>query len=178
MHQNKRLNTIKPESELIPMGRIVNAFGVKGWVKIKTDTQEYDSLNQYKELYLSIDKKWVLYKLEQNFVQNDIFHAKFDGVSDRDTALLLKGAVVAVPRDELPPTDDGEYYWVDLIGLDVSNSNSQYLGKVIRLLDSGANSVLVIKDGSIERLIPFVSVYIANVDLEKKQITVYWELDY
>ncbi|MCE2705778.1 MAG: ribosome maturation factor RimM [Proteobacteria bacterium] len=178
MQQNKQLNRPEAENNLIPMGRVVNAFGIKGWVKIKTDTHEYDSLNQYKKLYLFINNKWVLRTVEQSFVQNDIFHAKFDGVSDRDAALMLKGTVIAVPRDEFPPTDDGEYYWVDLIGLEVINSKNEHLGKVIDLMETGTNSVLVVKNDTAERLIPFIGVYVANVDLEKKQITVYWELDY
>ncbi len=181
MHQKQHNNNSEVIDNLIPMGKVVNAFGIKGWVKIKTSTHEHDSLSNYKKLYVSVNnanKKWVLHSVEQSFVQNEIFHAKLDGISDRDGAMLLKGAIVAVPRNEFPKPDDDEYYWVDLIGLQVCNSKEEYLGTVDSLMETGANSVLVIKDGETQRLIPFVAQYILDVNLEKKQITVYWELDY
>lgn len=176
--QNKLHKPSIDSKNLIPMGRIIGAFGVKGWVKIKADTQESDALGRYKNLYLFIEDQYVLYNLAESFVQKNILHAKFDEVLDRDSAALLRGITVAVSRDEFPVNDDGEYYWVDLIGTKVYNPAGDYFGVVIDLIETGANAVLVVKNEDIESLIPFVDVYVANVDLLNKKITVYWELDY
>ena len=166
------------DSNLIPMGKVVNAFGIKGWVKIKTSTHQHDSLSHYKKLYVFINNEWILHDVEQSFVQNEVFHAKLDNVTDRDGAMMLKGAIVAVPRGEFPAVENDEYYWVDLIGLSVYNSNKEYLGIVDSLMETGANSVLVVKDNAEQFLIPFVATYISDVDLREKQITVFWERDY
>jgi 16S rRNA processing protein RimM len=139
---------------------------------------EKDSLSRYGNLYLLINGKFVLHKLEESYVQNNFLHAKFEEISDRDLAIDLKGVVVAVSRDEFPEADNNEYYWTDLIGSKIYNTSGQYFGIVVNLMETGANAVLVVQDDSTERLIPFVEVYISNVDLKDKKITVCWELDY
>ena len=178
MQQKQQCNTPIADNDLVPMGRVVNAFGIKGWVKIKTSTDSHDALSEYKKLYVFTNNKWVVHRVEQNFVQNEFFHAKLDKIEDRDGAIMLKGSTVAVPRCDFPEVGSGEYYWVDLIGLDVVNSNNEHLGKVDSLMETGANSVLVVKDNAEQFLIPFVDAYISDVNLEKKQISVFWERDY
>jgi 16S rRNA processing protein RimM len=167
------------DGELIPIGRVVGAFGIKGWVKIKVDTNEPNALSKYSSIYVSINGMYIKYKLEEFFVTNNIFHAKFSEVSNRELAMQLRGCNVAVLRSEFPNTVTGEYYWVDLIGLEVYNKANVWLGQVVDLMETGANSVLVVKNQSADKhLIPFVAVYILEVDLEAKKITVDWELDY
>lgn len=165
---------------LVTMGRIVNAFGILGFVKIKTDTAAIcNSLAKYKELYLLINGKWVLYKVEKTSPSDNFLWVKFAGVTDRDQALELKGVAVAVPRDTFQKLDsDDEFYWVDLIGLSVYNPKQELLGTVESLMESGSNSVLVVKSTEKEHLIPFVGVYVLDVDLKKRQIIVDWEIDY
>ena len=178
MQKKLHNENIVDDNNLVPMGRIIGAFGIKGWVKIKADTHENDALIQYESLYLSIGGKNSLYKIENSFVQNDVLHVKFEEISDRDVAMGLKGVVVSVSRESFPATHDDEYYWVDLMGLSVSNVTGDYFGVVIDMMETGANSVLVVKNEDTERLIPFVGVYISDVDLKQKKITVNWELDY
>ena len=168
----------KTQDTLVPMGRIVNAFGILGFIKIKTDTAvTSQTLSQYQELYLQINNEWVLYKVEKAFSSDNILNAKLFAVNDRDQALALKGTIVAVSRDKFPKLDNNEYYWVDLIGLNVYNQQQEFLGQVENLMESGGNSVLVVK-GDKEHLIPFVNAYVLDVDRTKKQITVDWGLDY
>jgi len=168
------------DSELVPIGRIVGAFGIKGWVKIKTDTNDANSLSSYGNIYVATTNGYVNYKLEEFFVNQNIFHAKFAGINDRDLALQLRGANVAVYRSDFPQTETGEYYWVDLIGLEVYNKHGVFFGQVVNLMETGANSVLVVENKSANSkcLIPFVAVYVLEVNLEDKKITVDWELDY
>lgn len=165
-------------NNLITMGKIVNSFGIQGFVKIKADTQSPDSLTKYQELYLLINNNWTLFKLEKSFVREDVFHGKFFGINDRDQALSLKGVVIGIPRDQFPTLPQDEYYWADLIGLKVYNKENEDLGMVKNLMEAGGNSVLVIKHEESERLIPFVNVYILDVDFVKQQIIVDWGLDY
>ncbi len=163
---------------MVIMGKIVAPFGIQGWVKIKSDTATPESLSTYKELYLLIKDVWVIKKIEHFFAKANIFHAKLDNINNRNEAFALKGTLVGVPRENLPQLTHDEYYWVDLIGLDVINKDKLLLGKVESLIETGAHAVLVIKDGIQKRLIPFVAQYILNVNLIDKQIIVDWEPDY
>ncbi len=168
----------KPEN-LIPMGYIANAFGIQGWVKIKADTEYEDSLDDYESVSLKLrDGSWIRKKIEKSFVRDGIFHAKLEGINDRDAAFALKGATVAVAREEFPELDEDEFYWVDLIGLKVVNLEGESLGNVKNLMETGASDILVVNDGETERLIPFVERHVIKVDMTNKQITVDWGLDY
>jgi 16S rRNA processing protein RimM len=99
----------------------------------------------------------------------------------------MKGARIFISRASFPTAGDGEYYWVDLIGLDVVNRQGEALGTVIDLIDTGAHSVLRIQrpageagvpEGASERLIPFVAAYVDDVNLSERRIMVDWGLDF
>ncbi|MBX9598153.1 MAG: ribosome maturation factor RimM [Burkholderiales bacterium] len=166
-------------ANLIDMGYIANAFGIQGWVKIKTATEYSDSLDGYTQVYLKLKDGTVLSKkIEKSFARDGVFHAKLAGVDNRDAAFALKGTIIAVDREEFPALDEDEFYWVDLIGLNVINVQGESLGIVKDLLETGANDVLVAKLEQEERLIPFVAQYVVKVDMQNKQIIVDWGLDY
>lgn len=166
-------------ANLIDMGYIANAFGIQGWVKIKTATEYSDSLDEYAQVYLKLKDGTILSKkIEKSFARDGVFHAKFAGINDRDAAFALKGTIVAVDREEFPDLDEDEFYWVDLIGLNVINVQGESLGIVKDLMETGANDVLVVKLEQEERLIPFVAQYVVKVDMQNKQIIVDWGLDY
>ena len=174
-------NTMNPD-DIVVLGRIISPFGIKGWVKIRPDTAKVDALSGYAEnLYWFKDGSWQLAKIEQQHPRGEVVHAKFKDINDRDQAVGLRGYLLGVPRKLLPKVQDDEYYWVDLIGLVVYNKKNEFLGNVVDLLETGPHSVLVIDaqdHEDLQRLIPFVAVYIVDVDLIKKQIIVDWELDY
>ncbi|MCX8514718.1 MAG: ribosome maturation factor RimM [Burkholderiales bacterium] len=163
---------------IVPMGRIIGAFGILGWVKIKTDTQDYDSLSRYKHLLLYINNNWVNYKVENFFVKENFFHVKLSTVNNRDEAFNLKGVIVGIARKEFPPLAADEFYQTDLLNFTVVNTKNEYLGQVTNFMDNGAGTILVIQDETKERLIPFVQQFIIDVSLPAKQITVDWELNY
>jgi 16S rRNA processing protein RimM len=177
------------QNDFIPMGRIIGAFGIKGWVKIKPDTQSTDSLVSYKQLHVLVNGTW-LHKtiVAHGSSQNNILNVKLDGIDDRDSAMLLRGATIAVPRNEFPTTAEDEYYLVDLMGLHVFNKEQVYFGTVTKFMETGASTVLVVTNDSnnnddsaqnkIERLIPFIAQYVCDVNLSTKQIIVDWGLDY
>jgi 16S rRNA processing protein RimM len=103
-------------------------------------------------------------------------------IDDRNAAEALKGARVFVPRSSFPTPATDEYYWVDLLGLEVVNREGLALGSVSDLLSTGPQTVLVVAfeaDGKPqERMIPFVSAYVDGVDLPGRRITVDWQPDY
>lgn len=126
-----------------------------------------------------VNNHWAKYKIEKSFTKPSLFHAKLENISDRDQALAIKGVTVGVPRDKFPQLAQDEYYWTDLIGKKVYNLDKQLLGNVTSLMDTGANSVLVIKhEDQQQRLIPFVGKYVIDVDVKNEQIIVDWGLDW
>ena len=99
---------------------------------------------------------------------------RFEGINDRDEAVALKGRQIAVPRSAMPAAGDGEFYWADLLGLEVLNREAVSLGRLEKILETGANAVLVVK-GEKEVLVPLIQDVLLNVDLGAGQLTVDWE---
>ncbi len=166
------------DADLVVMGFVRGAFGVRGWVKVQADTQYADSLFDYPTWWLGRNGEWKPYTFADGAAQPKGLAVKFEGIDDREVAAAMRGMQIAVPRDQLPAAAEDEYYWIDLIGLDVVNKEGIVLGKVSQLMETGANDVLVVRGETDERLIPFVSDYIVDVDLAAKRITVDWGLDY
>lgn len=169
----------KPQlpDRLVVMGRIVAPFGIKGWVKIQTYTATPRNLTGYPTWSLGRDGQWQERAVEDSKPQGQMVVAKFAGMEDRDAAAALKGFEVAVPRDALPAPEPGEYYWSDLLGLRVENMQGQQFGTVDRMMETGANDVLVVV-GERERLIPFIADAVKSVDLATGVMVVDWDPDY
>jgi 16S rRNA processing protein RimM len=159
------------------MGRILGPFGIQGWIKLRTFTETPDSLAGYPAWWLRTKAGWQAAVLEEFKVRPAAVSAKLAGVDDRNAAELLQGCDVAVTREELGPANEGEFLWVDLIGLTVVNLQGEKLGQVEELLRTGGSDVLVVR-GERERLIPFVADYVREVDRGAKRITVDWEAGY
>lgn len=160
------------------MGRVVAPYAVKGWLKLQTFTEYSDSLLDYPVWRVGRDERWDTYRLLDGKVHGQYLLASLEGVADRTAAEALVGQEVAVLREEMPEADEDEWYWDDLIGLDVVNLADQPLGQVQGLLETGANDVLQVRDGERERLIPFVDAVVKTVDLEAGRLVVDWGLDY
>lgn len=164
--------------DLVIMGYVNGAFGVRGWVKIHADTEYADSLFDYPVWWLGKGDSFKAYTFEEGAVHTKALAAKLAGVEGRDQAQALRGCEIAVPRVQLPKTEEGEYYWSDLIGLEVVNQEGITLGKVKNLLETGANDVLVLADEGKERLLPFVNQVVLAVDLAAGRISVDWGEDF
>ncbi len=161
------------------LGQVVGVFGVKGWVKIRSDTEPRANILQYSPWYLKQNDNWVCQRVVASQQQSKGLIVQFEGITDRDVAAQLVGREIAVPRDQLPTPAKGEYYWADLIGLRVRNQQGDDLGVVVNLLETGANDVLVVRDGELEHLIPYVrGYYVLKVDPEAGYIEVDWQRDF
>lgn len=159
------------------MGRVAAPYGVHGWVRLRVFTAAPDGLAHYPVWWLGNDGAWNEWTLEDAMVRGHGLAAKLAGCEERTAAEKLQGLDVAVPRSDLPRSAAGEYYWSDLIGLEVANRDGVSLGRVETLMETGANDVLVVR-GERERLIPFIDPVIVEVDLESGRLLVDWAADY
>ncbi|WP_206953011.1 ribosome maturation factor RimM [Trinickia acidisoli] len=176
--------------DAVEVGAIVDAYGLKGWVKVAAHAsarQGGDALTSAKCWWLVKGREIKSAPVVVAKVHGDSVVAQLSGPGDRDQALAWRGWCVHVCRSDFPALGTDEFYWVDLIGLEVVNEAGIALGVVIDLIDNGAHSVLRIeypsqdKDGQPvtgERLIPFVGVYVKTVDQAARRIVVDWEADY
>ena len=179
--------TVSTETEYVVVGKIGAPFGVRGWVKLYSFTEPVDNLLDYDPWYTrpknskdsaAVDKGWVIAPVTEAKTHGKGFVAQFKGADDRDAAARLNGQEIAIRRDQLPPTAEGEYYWHDLQGLMVTTTEGVSLGVVDHLLETGANDVLVVK-GDRERLIPYVlGPIVKSVDLAAGTLQVDWDPDF
>ncbi len=161
----------------VVLGRISGLFGVRGWVKVYSYTEPREAVLNYGRWLLSGKDGWHEATVAEGQRHGKTIIARIDGYVDRDQATTLIGTDIAVPRDELPETDKGEFYWSDLEGLTVVHRDGTELGKVAHLLETGANDVMVVR-GETERLVPFVmDKVVLGVDLNEGVIEVDWEWD-
>lgn len=166
----------------ITVGSIGAPYGVRGWVKVHSYTEAPANILGYEPWYLRAankpDAPWQTAEVEDAKEHGKGIVAKFADCDDRDAAALMRGTDIAIHRDQLPPAEEGEYYWVDLVGLRVVTLDGTDLGSVDHLMETGANDVLVVK-GERERLIPFVmDVIVQDVDLASGVIRVDWDADF
>lgn len=193
-------------ADAIEVGRIADAWGIKGWFKVLPHSASPEALFSSKRWYLLPSDRQlgagkspgqkatataaaaaqpVVLKIKEAKDHADTVVACSLDVVDRNQAEALKGARIFVPRSSFPTAGTDEYYWVDLLGLDVINREGVALGQVKDLMSTGPQTVLVLAQASeeegkppLERMIPFVAAFVDNVDLLGRKITVDWQLDY
>jgi 16S rRNA processing protein RimM len=176
-------------ADAIEVGRILDAWGIKGWFKVLTYSASAEALFASRNWFLLPSEKGaktfagpVTLAIKEVKEHSDSVVALAHEVTDRDTAEALRGARIFVARSSFPAPASDEYYWVDLIGLAVVNREGVVLGSVQELMSTGPQTVLVVSyehEGKpAERMIPFVSAYVDAVDLPTRRITVDWQPDY
>ena len=201
------LETVALPADAIEIGRIADAWGIKGWFKVLPHSASPEALFTSKRWFLlppdrpmkpkrsteaaaaaSLPQAWtepLLLKIKEVKDHSSTVVACAEDLIDRNAAEALRGARIFVPRSSFPKAGDGEYYWVDLIGLQVVNREGIDLGQVRDLMSTGPQTVLVIEavakadgDKPVERMIPFVEAFVDTVDLSRRCITVDWQPDY
>ena len=180
--------------ELIELGAISEAQGLQGQVKVRPHSTEPVALLSSKSVWLSLIPRrdagvsastekasLTQYKVKSAKMHSGDVVMALEGVSDRDQALALKGSRILVARDAFPKVESDSYYWVDLIGCNAINMQSEALGEVIDVTENGAHGVIAIGDPqtkAIKYLVPFVKEVVQNVDLPNKTITLDWQSDW
>lgn len=176
----------RPE-DAVEVGRILGAWGVKGGLKVKPFSSDPQALFSSKRWFLEPSEANpghtvpALLRVRSAREQGDSVVAVCEDLDDRDAAEKLAGARVFIARSSFPTPDEGEFYWVDLIGLAVSNREGVALGSVVGLIETGPHCVLRIQPADPkagEVLVPFVDAYVDRVDREARTILVDWQADY
>ena len=164
----------------VVMGRVMAAYGVHGWMKVRPYSQAPDALLEHSRWWLAQEEQgpWREFEVVSARQHGDTLIAQFADIADREAAAIWRGALVALPRTELPALADGEFLWSDLLGMRVVNRSGQALGEVVGVLDAGAHPVLRVAQEGGERLVPFVGAFVDAIDAVDRRIDVDWELDY
>ncbi|WP_295857161.1 ribosome maturation factor RimM [uncultured Xylophilus sp.] len=176
-------------ADAVEVGRIADAWGIKGWFRVLPFSAAPEALFSSKRWFIQPAERGartfsgtLKLPIREAKEHSDSVVATSPDIPDRNAAEALKGARVFVPRSSFPTAAEDEYYWVDLIGLEVVNREGVALGTVRELLSTGPQTVLVIgyeQEGKAqERMVPFVSAYVDAVDLPGRRITVDWQPDY
>jgi len=176
-------------ADAVEVGRVLGAWGVTGGIKVKAFAADPQALFSTKRWYLQPPESPrlpaagaampTMLRVVEAREQGDAVVATAQELNDRDAAEALKGARVFVPRASFPTPDEGEYYWVDLIGMTVATRDGVAVGTVVGLIETGPHCVLRIQAGDSaadEVLIPFVGAYVDDVDQTGRRITVDWDL--
>ena len=166
------------DRQYILVGEISGVFGLKGWVKIFSYTELRENILSYSAWQLRKNGEIKSAKVKEGQRQGKNVVAHLEAVDDRDVAESLIGWEIYIERDQLPTLAKDEYYWTDLVGLNVITKSGVKLGMIDHLFETGANDVLVVS-GDRERLIPFLmGLTVLEVDLDGKCLTVDWDPDF
>ncbi|GGO75085.1 ribosome maturation factor RimM [Bowmanella pacifica] len=172
-------------SETLVVGKIGAPYGVKGWVKITSYTDQPEGIFDYAPWLLKSEGGLKELKVDQWREHNKGLIAKLAGVDDRDAVDRLKNLEIVISAEQLPELEEGDFYWRDLVGMQVVTEKGYNLGTVRELFETGSNDVLVVKAnindafGQKERMIPYlIDQVVKKVDPAAKTITVDWEPDF
>lgn len=169
------------DKDIVILGHLAGAYGVKGWVRVYSETSPIDNILQYSPWYLESHRgsdRWQSIEVIEGRRQGKGIVARIQGCDDRDRAAEMRGLRIAVHAEQLPTLESDEFYWRDLIGLKVINRQGIALGRVSSLMETGNNDVLVVA-GDRERLIPYLpGSSIIEVDTDQKRILVDWDEDF
>jgi 16S rRNA processing protein RimM len=172
------------QDQRVKLGRITTVYGVKGWVKVFSNTEPMDNIFAYQPWQILMNGQWREVKVIQGKLHGKGLVAQLEGCNDREMAKLYAGAEIAVDRSKLPELEDGDYYWSQLTGMNVETEAGVKLGKVDHLLATGANDVLVVRGNqdsidTEERLIPWLpDQVITKIDLSGGVIRVDWDPEF
>ena len=178
---SKQSNPVVPAEPLV-LGKMGSTYGIRGWLRVFSSTEDAESIFEYQPWFIQRAGKWQVIELEgwKRHTQDLIIKVK--GVDDRDAANLLTNCEIVVDSKQLPVLEDGDYYWKDLFGCQVVTTSGYELGKIIDMMETGSNDVMVVKAnlkdafGLKERLIPFLDgQVIKKVDLATQTIEVDWD---
>lgn len=169
---------VSTSSEYLTLGKIGAAYGVKGWVKVHSNTNPIDQIFAYNPLYLFKNNLYQEVTITNSRIHGAGLVAHIEGCDDRDLTQDYRHCELVIKREQLPNLSNDEYYWTDLEGLRVLNQQGCELGFIDHLTNTGANDIMVVK-GDKEHWIPFIrNHFVFEINLDKKTITVDWESDF
>ncbi len=158
----------------LEIGQIVNTFGIKGMVKVKPFTDDIKRFDRLKTIYIEINKEKKEYEIQEVKYHKNMVLIKFKGIDNIEEAEQLRQRYILIDREKEEPLEEGVYYIVDLIGLDVYTDDGKLLGKVDDIFNTGSNDIYVVKDKLGKQiLLPGISEVLKDIDLKNEKITVH-----
>ncbi|WP_367680298.1 ribosome maturation factor RimM [Candidatus Fukatsuia anoeciicola] len=181
---NKQLNSIVSMQPII-LGKIGSVYGIHGWLRVFSYTENTNNIFNYKPWFVQQEREWQYIELENWKCHNQDFIIKIKNINNRETASQLTNSKIIVDTLHLPTLSNGEYYWKDLIGCQIVTTHGYQLGKIINIIETGSNDVMIVKAnlkdafGIKKRLIPYLDgQVIKQVDIIAQRIEVDWEPDF
>jgi len=170
-------------AEIVVLGKIVGAYGLRGAVKVHPFADDPLVWAKLKHWWVGRegdpDAAWQQTRVLSCKLHGETLVAELECLPDRTASEAARGVLVGVPREVLPQAGKDEWYWADLVGLEVVNVRDEPLGAVLGLIETPANAVLRVGDGvGNERLLPFVAAVVLEVDLPARKVRVDWEADW
>ena len=170
-------------ADIVVLGKIVGPYGLRGAVKVHPFADDPLAWAKLPNWWVGQEglapELWRQTRLLKCIVHGDLLIAELECLPDRNASEAAHGVLVGVPRAALPPAGKNEYYWADLIGLDVVNTRDVLLGQILGLIETPANDVVRVGDGGkTEQLLPFVAAVILDVDMVARKVRVDWEADW
>lgn len=168
--------TQSPDTNFVVIGKIGTPYGVKGWVKILSFTDSIDQILEYDPWYLEDESGWRQIDVIDRRAYGIGIIAQLAGFENPEQSRLLTGLKIAIESSQLAALQKDEYYWRDLEGLTVINHDGRILGKVISLMETGANDVLIVRNEK-EIAIPYIKGVVLSVDIAKQEMRVKWDFE-
>lgn len=161
-------------TKYLEIGQIVNTFGIKGMVKVKTFTDNIERFSNLEKIYIKNKSGQTEYKIQEVKYHKNMVLVKFEGIENPEQADLLRNSYLIVDRETEEPLEAGRYYIVDMIGLDVFTDDNEYLGKLEDIYNTGSNDIYVVKNELGKQvLLPAIEDVIKNIDMDNKKVIVY-----
>ena len=165
------------DEDLICVGHVLGAQGIKGWIRVFSNTSPRENILLYSPWLLEQGDELNAVGVSGRLQGKNVL-ARLDGIENRNQAEELIGCRLFIEARQLPRLDAGEFYWSDLIGLEVETLQAEPLGVIASMMETGADDVMVLS-GDRERLIPFVmDDIVREVDLAKRRLVVDWSPEY
>ncbi len=158
----------------LEIGQIVNTFGIKGMVKVKPFTDDIRRFDELKTVYVEKNSNQTEYEIEEVKYHKDMVLIKFKGIDKVEQAEMLRNSYLTVSRDSVEKLEEGRYYIVDLLGLEVYTDEQVLLGTLEDIFNTGSNDIYVVKDKQGKQiLLPAIQDVIKQIDIENKKIIVH-----
>ncbi len=163
------------ERELVPIGRVTKLHGVRGKIKVDYFGEDAGQVPLYREVWIEDGTgRLKSYEVLEVTPQPPRLILQLKGIQTAEEALPLVGREICVPKKSLPGLSEGEYYWVEMIGMEVETERGIHLGRIKEILPTGAHDVYVVQGKRREILLPAVEGVIQGIDREKRIVRVAW----
>ena len=161
-------------TKYLEIGQIVNTFGIKGMVKVKPFTDNIKRFDKLKKVYIENKNGRKEYEIEELKYHKEMVLIKFKGIENPEDANLLRESYLMVNRADEEPLEEGTYYIVDMIGLEVETEEGEKLGNLVDIFNTGSNDIYVVKNELGKQiLLPAIKDVIKKIDMEKRKMTVH-----